>query len=202
MDSYSNSLTAVDCALIDGAVGFSMTDSAATGSSYPSWAYFFDLEVDHSLVNCVTLLGGLGFHAVGSWIGSCLSGTGILQDFLWKGESAYTDCRVVGHYQHGFLINKGVDTQVNGGWFCNNSVESSGTYHGIVVAAGIVDFSITGIKTGYITPFTSANQGYGVIVLTGASDYYTIQGCRGRGNVTGSVSDGGTGSHKSVANNV
>lgn len=203
MDNYSYSLTGVNLALLDGNVGFRMKDTAATGSSYPQWAYFYDIEIDHSYATGVSCEAGLGFHATGSWIGSIYSGNGVQYLTSWIGESNLVDCRVVACGQNGVLINTGTDNKVSNCFVSNNSITSSGSYSGIVVGANVQKFTITGNNAAAsIAGLAGSTQNYGVYVSSGTSDYYVVQGNLCYGNVSGSVFDGGSGSNKSVTGNI
>jgi hypothetical protein len=205
MDNYSNSLTGVCCAFLNGNVGFKMNDTANTGSSYPSWAYFYDLEIDHSYYAGASLEAGLGFHTDGCWIGSVYTGNGIEFVSNWKGESNIQDTRIVGNGQHGILINVGTEAKVANSFININSASSSGSCNGVTVAANINRFTICGNSVGLIPPFTSSGQSYGIYVSAGTSDYYIIQGNLGQGttgNVNGTYSDNGTGTNKSVTGNI
>jgi len=205
MDSYANSLTGVSMALIDGYTGFKMMDSANTGSSYPSWAYFFDLEIDHCYATGASLVAGLGFHTDGSWIGSTFTGSGVEMSGGWMGESVIQGTRIVANGKHGILISAGTEAKVSDNFLCINSVNSSGTYNGVTVSSGISRVTISNNSVGLIPPFTSSGQSYGIYVSAGASDYYIIQGNLGQGatgNVNGTVQDNGSGVNKSVTGNV
>ena len=205
MDNYSNSLTGVCCAFLNGNIGFKMNDTANTGSSYPSWAYFYDLEIDHSYYAGASLEAGLGFHTDGCWIGSVYTGNGVEFVSNWKGESNIQDTRIVGNGQHGILVNVGTETKIANSFININSASSSGSYNGVTVAANINRFTICGNSVGLIPPFTSSGQSYGIYVSAGTSDYYIIQGNLGQGttgNVNGTYSDNGTGANKSVTGNI
>ena len=207
MDNYSNSLTGVCCAFLNGNIGFKMSDTANTGSSYPSWAYFYDLEIDHSYYAGASLEAGLGFHTDGCWIGSVYTGNGVEFVSNWKGESNIQDTRIVGNGQHGILVNVGTETKIANSFININSASSSGSYNGVTVAANINRFTICGNSVGLIPPFTSSGQSYGIYVSAGTSEYYIIQGNLGQGttgNVNGTYSDNGTGAsaNKSVTGNI
>jgi hypothetical protein len=205
MDNYSNSLTGVCCAFLNGNIGFKMSDTANTGSSYPSWAYFYDLEIDHSYYAGASLGAGLGFHTDGCWIGSVYTGNGVEFVSNWKGESNIQDTRIVGNGQHGILVNVGTEAKIANSFININSASSSGSYNGVTVAANINRFTICGNSVGLIPPFTSSGQSYGIYVSAGTSDYYIIQGNLGQGttgNVNGTYSDNGTGANKSVTGNI
>jgi hypothetical protein len=205
MDNYSNSLTGVCCAFLNGNIGFKMNDTANTGSSYPSWAYFYDLEIDHSYYAGASLGAGLGFHTDGCWIGSVYTGNGVEFVSNWKGESNIQDTRIVGNGQHGILVNVGTEAKIANSFININSASSSGSFNGVTVAANINRFTICGNSVGLIPPFTSSGQSYGIYVSAGTSDYYIIQGNLGQGttgNVNGTYSDNGTGGNKSVTGNI
>ncbi len=205
-DSYADSIGASQVALIDGNVGFKMLDSANTSTSHPYWAYFWDLEVDHPYAAGVDCAGGLGLHMDGCWVGSVFKGNGIQFGTDWLGESTIQDTRVLGNGQHGILMNAASTMKVDNCFVCNNSINERGTFNGITVAADLGQFTITNNSVGLLPPFTSSNQGYGIYVVNGTSDYYIISGNLGGTapayNVYGTVYDGGTGTNKSVTGNV
>jgi hypothetical protein len=201
-DSYANSLTLVHGALLDAAYGLRMTDSAATGDSYPQWFYAYDLEADHNFESGTSAEAGIGLHLTGSWVGSTLHGNGIQFVSGFKGEGSIDSTRVLGCYLNGIVLGAGPDVKINNNIVANNSTAGKALYNGIAVASGVVRFTIQGNSVGFIAPFTSTNQGYGIVVLPGASNYYMITGNMGVGNVRASVSDGGRGANKVVANNL
>ena len=188
-DNYANSIGASNVVLLNGNIGFTMADGANTGTSYPSWAYFYDLEVDHSYTTGVNLLGGLGFHATTTWIGSVLTGNGVLLASPYKGETILKDCRVVGNAEHGVLVNTGENFLASGCIFANNSNKTTTTYSGITVANSITEFQILGNMTGYITPFTSSQQQYGINIGT-SCDFFIVANNLARGNVTATINQG------------
>jgi hypothetical protein len=188
--------------LVDGAYGFAMTDYAGTGSSYPSWAYFFDLEVDHTFFAGVTASGGLGLHIDGSWIASNITGNGIQTIGAFLGELQVSNTRVMGNAGHGILIGAGTQSKINDNFLVMNSSFTHGSYNGLTIGAGVTDFTVTNNTTGVITPFGSTNQYCGILVSPGASNVYVITNNAQHGNVNCGVSDGGTGGSKIVNNNM
>lgn len=83
-----------------------------------------------------------------------------------------------------------------------NSVGSSGTYHGIYIAPDTTDFRVQSCTVAGPALYSATlYQGYGVFVDTGASDRYIIADNFVTGNFTGGVSDSGSGSNKRVENN-
>lgn len=84
--------------------------------------------------------------------------------------------------------------------FCNSTV-GSGSRSGMEISAGVSHWSVKGGSIGIGGLFSTNNQKYGISVATGASDFYTIEGVDVTGNVTGGISDGGTGSTKYIHHN-
>lgn len=201
-DSYSNSLAGSSIALLNGGYGFFMNDGAATGTSYPNWSYFWDLEIDHPYYAGLNASAGLGIHATSCWIGSCVNGNGVLLNSNYKGETALTDCRILGNAEHGILVNAGKNFLCNGCMLANNGVKTTNTYNGVAVADNMTEFQIVNNSTGYIVPFSSSDQAYGISIGSGC-DYFVVTGNVGRGNVSGSVLNGaGTSGTQIVSNNV
>lgn len=75
---------------------------------------------------------------------------------------------------------------------------SNNDKHGIEIGSGVTDFSIFGGFSGIGGYFPTNAQEYGIIINSGSSDRYVIDGINLNGNNTGPISDGGTGSNKSV----
>jgi hypothetical protein len=197
-DNYAYTLRLKGLSLLDGYTGVVMTDTANTGSSYPTWLYASQLELDHSFFVSALLNGGEGAYVTNSWIGSSLSESGVSVGANFRGEASITNTRVMGNARYGILFNGGQDYLVTGCEIGDNSQEGSGTYHGVVVAANIGKFSIVGNKIGDVIGTGGNPQGYGVIVLAGTSDNYYITGNVLDGNVTGRLLDAGTGTTKTV----
>lgn len=100
--------------------------------------------------------------------------------------------------QHGLELATGaINADISDGSFAGNSKLSSGTYSGVYVAPAVSSFKIQGCRS---LPHNGMGntQKWGIIVDTGASDYYTIMGNDAHGNTVGAIYDGGTGTHKSV----
>lgn len=82
-----------------------------------------------------------------------------------------------------------------------NSIQGSALSSGIEVAAGLSDFSIIGGCSGSGGQSTGNLQAYGIKIPAGASDRYRIIGVDVTGNVTGGITDGGTGTEKTIYGN-
>lgn len=116
------------------------------------------------------------------------------EDITFKGG------KFINNAQHGLVIGAGsVRTKVIGATFAGNSTATANTYSGILVDAGVSDFTILGNTLGGTLGF--GTQRHGIIVATGASDRYSIAYNQVSGNGTSGVSDGGTGVNKSVVAN-
>jgi hypothetical protein len=203
MDSWAYSLVLDEVVCIGGGIGFEMMDSASTGSSYPMWAFCFDLECDHNQQAAVVLTAGQGFYGTSLWLGSCIAGNGLTIAASHLGEVAIGESRIMGNAQHGMLIQNGpVDVQVSNCVIVNNSAPNQpGTYNGVTVAAGASNFSVTNCRIGTLPPF-SPSQGWGVLVSSGTSDNYVIANNNLTRNIEGGLSDGGTGANKIVTPNL
>lgn len=201
MGSYTFSLRVIKCALLNGYTGFAMVDNANTGTSYPRWVDAVGLECDSNYASAASLVAGAGFTAVNSWFSSCRSGRGITATATYKGDIEIVTSKIINNYLQGALFNAGpVNTKIINSRVGANSVVSSGLHPGILFAANATDFIVTGNKLGTVQGLPN-QQSYGAVVAAGASDRYVIANNLVSGNVTGVVSDGGTGVNKAVANN-
>jgi len=202
LDSYAYSLSLVQCALLEGAYGVRMIDSAATTNSYPQFLYGIDLECDHNNYYGVSLEAGCGVYIGTSWIGSALSNNGVVFTGNFLGDASIANTRIVGNAQYGILIDAGNDITVSNCTVANNGT-SSGTYafNDIAVANNITRFTISSCRTGYIAPFSSTATGYGISLGSGC-DYFNLNGNMNIGSHYGTILNGsGTGTNKIVANN-
>jgi Right handed beta helix region len=97
-------------------------------------------------------------------------------------------------------VPKGVS--IRGSFVAKNNVGNGGS-HGIYVGPGVSDFIIQGCRltNTYAITGLAGTQTYGVYVATGASDRYIVADNLVSGNVSGGVSDNGSGGNKRVANN-
>lgn len=174
------------------------------------WIFSTNNAFDSSSGDCFRIVANNGatvrlVASTGDWFATCDSngveiatgGTGTIKGVFLE------NARVVNNGSHGLVINStaATDTRMLGGIFAGNSRLSSGTDHGIAVAAGVSEFSIQSVRSGAAGSFGNT-QGYGIFVASGTSNNYSILGNDTRTNVTGGLSDGGTGGTKAVANNI
>jgi hypothetical protein len=83
----------------------------------------------------------------------------------------------------------------------SNSQAGSGAKHGIEIGADVSQFHISGGTCGLGGEFATNNQAYGININTGSSDYYSITGVNVLGNVTGGITDSGSGTNKHIYGN-
>jgi hypothetical protein len=202
-DSFGYSLVIDKAACLNGGRGFAQTDTVNSGTSYPLWAFAWDLEVDHPFFGGVLLEQGEGCYINGSWIGSVLSGNGVLIDGGHRGEiSIGSGTRIMGNAEHGVLIEAGPETvYIDGCQIGYNSQKTVSFYNGITVAAGAVDFSIINCRLGDLHGSGSSGEYASILIEPGASDKFVIT----NNNLFGGlfpVIDGATGTDKVIANNV
>jgi hypothetical protein len=98
-----------------------------------------------------------------------------------------------------FVTSSAKRVAFNGFAVRGNSQQASNTHAGIAIQAGTTDFSIIGCMLSGTIGF--GTQAWGVAVASGASDRYVIVNNLVSGNGTGGVSDGGTGTNKTVSGN-
>lgn len=102
---------------------------------------------------------------------------------------------------HGIYLTAGVtNVNITANTITGNSIDSPGTNSGIYIDDFIGDFSIIGnlIKP---TLGTADNQKYGVEISGSNHDRYFVLHNNMAGNVTGGISDGGSGPTKTVMDN-
>lgn len=199
-DSFAHSLTIMNAALLNGAMGLLMSDSANTGSSFPQFLSVFDLETDHPFSNGVQLDGGNSVLLTNAWIGSTLNGHGLLINTNHKGEVAVGQSRIMGNANNGILIQSGpVNNLIQNSFILNNSAVSSGTFHGINIGNNATHITIKGNRIG--PSFAGGNNQGFAVVSGGTSDYLIVTQNDVQGNVTGAISNGASGTHNIIADN-
>ncbi len=202
-DSFSNSLTMVSNQLLDGAFGFRMLDTANTGSSFPQFFSSFDLGVDHPFNTGVELTGGNSAMFANAWIGSALTSNGVLANTNFKGEIQITNSRIAGNNGNGILFQSGpVNNLVSNSVIENNSAGTApGVNHGISIAANASHLIINGNRIG--AAFNGGNnQGSGIFITSGTSDFLVITDNDLNGNVNSGLSNGApSGTNNLIADN-
>jgi hypothetical protein len=200
--NYAYSLRVNNSSLLEGYIGLLTNDVANTGTSYPKFIEVNDLETDHNYSDGVNLSAGLQVSIVNGWFGSSLTQNGISVASSFKGMMSILNTRIMGNARHGIAIAGGIQNLISNSWISTNSIASSGTYHGIAIAANLTRFVVSGNYLGQDADASIDPQGYGILVNAGTSDYYNIVNnvCAAE-NVSGCVSDGGAGANKTVTGN-
>lgn len=103
--------------------------------------------------------------------------------------------------QHGVIFNSGTELEFSHGEVAGNSSSGSGAYNGISIAANVIGFRLIGNRSGAVGGFSNT-QGWGILIAAGTSDKYIVTNNDVRTNLTGSLSDAGTGGTKQVALNL
>lgn len=178
----------------------------ASPTSSVHWGFFDELICDKGTGGDGIHLGGgagtvFGVFFTNSW--TCTtsgSGNGFyidtnVSDVDFQG-------RICNNGGHGAVIAaSGSDVKIHDSTISGNSLGSSGTFHGIVVSANVSNFHL---RNNICKPTAGLNntQGWGILVNSGSSDDYDIINNDCTGNVTGAISDGGSGTNKFVHSNV
>src|SRR6202030_672947 len=127
---------------------------------------------------------------------------GMLVNSNFKGEVAVGQSRVSGNAQNGILVQPGpVNILVENSFITNHSAQASGTSHGIAIASNATHVMVQGNRVG--PEFNGGNnQGFGVSINGGTSDFIVVKGNDLQGNVTNAINNGGpSGTHNIIEGN-
>lgn len=134
------------------------------------------------------------------WSANAGGGSGWGVEFVSGSEYQWADQYTYANGRYGVYIQTNVlRVELNGGMVGANSQNVSGNDDGIRVQAGASDFRIHDVTSGPLAGLNS--QRYGIYVEAGGSNSYEITDNNLRGNVTGALSDNGTGAAKRIAHN-
>lgn len=202
-DSYAYSLVVSKGAVLRGYGGIKQTDSLNDGSSFPMWCWNYDLECEHQFDRPCWLERGEGFYATTSYFCASSFASGVVVDANYRGDFAFTArCRISLNAQHGVLVAAGaIDWVIANSTITDNGGQASNTYDGIHVNGNAAKFVINGNFIGDGVSVSGNPQRYGVVIDAGTGHFYNICNNVVPGNVTGAISDNGTGSGRVVANN-
>jgi hypothetical protein len=182
---------------------YSMTTAASSYAQNvrPAYNNFTNVFFDSSTLG-VYLDKIVETEFVGCWFSGGRSGGGFAGCTLDQTDSlVFTNTRFFNCGSHGCVVNVlSAHTSFFGCSFESNSVTSGvGVSHGIAVAANTNNFSIVGCKAS--NGLYAGRQGWGIIVNAGTSSGYSICNNMLTGNETGALSDGGTGTIKTISGN-
>ena len=151
----------------------------------------------------------LGITMVNCWAASSITQDGILiagNDTSVVDGIRWLGGKILNNDHHGVLINGGGTTfkniSIDGSDIGNNSQEAGGTWHGIAVAANASEFSLRNNRIGDVLNGSSTQQGWAILIAAGTSNNYVITSNDLRGNNSGGLSDGGTGTAKQIFGNL
>lgn len=210
IDSYAYSTVGFGLALVNGANGVYVADGQNVGGVFPShpiWTWFDDLESDHAFYGNVVLDKGEGFTLQRSWLGSARNNNGLHLSAGFMGEVKIMHTRIAGAGYHGILWYPGpADVTIAHCMIGYNSTLSYGASHGIYINAGTVAGTITGCTIGLIAyskwSLVSTPMGYGIYLAAGATDNLIITDNDLRGNATGGLFNGATGTNIIIRDNL
>lgn len=198
---YAYSLDCADGAMINGAYGFRMLGADAR-DGYPRWAYFTNVDIDHSAIVGAELAAGEDFSGSQLWVSSVLSGPGVAFAGSYRGEGGIHQSNIRGNAQEGVVLAAGRGVAVSGNKFVNNGQERQGGYDNIRVGAGISGFHVTDNQFLPETGQKRQNPRHPLTIEPGGSDGYVVTGNLASGHaVSDEIVDGGRGRNKTVSDN-
>ena len=174
-----------------------------------------ELIADSSTGNGYQILTNGGLVADSTFVNSWASSNGSSNTSSTANNGAYFNAgsgtingitfssfRATNNKGAGVLIDKATKVTFANVQIMSNSSAGSGLRSGFEVSPNVSNWSIEGGVVGIGGLFGTNNQKFGVVVAAGTSNYYTIADLDVSGNVTGSISDAGTGGEKYVHHNV
>jgi hypothetical protein len=148
----------------------------------------------------VQISGGAGFNISNSQLASGVGTTSeaiqIISGGTFNGAFQAVDNLIWNYGAAGIDVAKSTQHLIQGNQICGMS-KTGGV--GVHIAAGITDFTINGNQVG-TCPAWGANYN-GIVIDTGASDYYVITNNLVHGATNQGVADSGSGTHKTVSGN-
>lgn len=202
-DNYAYTLNLEHARLITGGYGMRMVDTAASGSSYPTWLRGRDVDCDHCLNSGLNLNRGEEMFFDDLWISSTQIGNGIYAESTFRGGIRIQNSESHFGAQHGMLLENGpVGNQVIHTHFGHNGRSNPNTYNGISLAASATRFSVIGCRLDARPTTNSNDQAYGILVNSGTNDRYQLIGNTGEGNQTALISDTTANATRVVTGNV
>lgn len=194
---YANSVDIISCATAIST--FPNSGQAANN------LFFTDVLCDTSTAN------GWGFFSNGGRVeqvnmgncwGSSCSETGMILSAQCN-AFVITNFRAINNQQRGIYVQGGKNLNFVNCQVLANSMVGSASYDGFAIDGSTTDnISIIGGKCGSGWDFAGYNnQRYGIIISSGDINNYSIIGVDTTGNVTGGISDGGTGATKYIYGN-
>lgn len=168
--------TAVSNSFFDSASGHSCGEMTGAGNVY-------DTKIDNTWFGLASGSGNSGLLINPSGSGNV---DGV----------ALTGCEFPANADSGLRVNGTGAKNINvaGGWAAGNT-------YGYNFSGGCTHFMVKNVRAGNVSN-RGPNSQYGIIVQSGASDYYDLSGNDLNGNTVGALSDSGTGTHKTTTPNL
>lgn len=174
-----------------------------TAANRPAYNNFTNVFFD-SAANQVFLDGIVETEFVGCWFSNGRSGSGAAGCVLYTTDSiVFVACRFFNCGADGCVVNATANsTMFIGCSFESNSVTTgTNASHGLSIAPNTLNFTATNcIASNNLYP--GGQQGYGIIVNSGTSSGYSITNNVVSGNGIIGISDGGTGTIKTISGNI
>lgn len=200
------------CNLTGSAQGLLVNPGAAqiVADGFINQSLFDSNTVNGVTLNATTATSTIkSIKFVNSWFSGTVTGAG-QAGFLTTGTGAgvingisFTTCRALNNQTHGWQHGFGTDFRWTDCDSKGNSAAGANANDGLNIAAAVSNWSVLGGKFGGTDGATTGgNQRWGINILAGASNNYSIIGADVLGNTTGGISDLGTGTAKTVGYNV
>jgi len=160
------------------------------------WGYFTNCYFDTGYIGAYIYPAGV---VESLFFVNCWAGNNTNQGFIFdeNGGTIKTvrmiACRSVSNGKSGINISAGDFYDILGCHLSGNSNGASGTYHGIAVANGVNNFTITNCRSGYDNSADWTNsQGYGIAIVGSTHSGVLVANNDCRNNVTGAISNEAT----------
>lgn len=115
---------------------------------------------------------------------------------------AITNFRAINNQQTGIYIDGSTNIGLVNCQVMSNSMQGSALYNGLSIDGSSSDITVIGGKYGSGWEGAGYNyQAYGIYIGSGTINHYAVIGADVNGNVTGGISDSGTGSDKFISLN-
>lgn len=193
--------------IINGVYSMTMDAVSYVAASRPAFIKFVDVIFDSAATTGILISNTVATEFIGCQIGAGTT-PNTNADGVTMANSTdsikFTNCQFTNNGGHGVNLSSTSckrTTFIGCSFEGNSTVAGSGTKHGLNVAANVTDFIVSNCVAGNNGVWSGGQQGYGIKVNTGTSDRYIIADNLISNNVTGGVSDGGSGANKRVANN-
>lgn len=168
VDSYAHTIVIDKAALLHGKHAIWMQDRAnrpaTSGSgmdSFARWVFATDLEADHNYQDAVKLEAGEGAFISSSWLGSSITGHGIIAMSQFRGEVALSTTRIMGNNQSGMRIVAAGNYTLSSCFIGDNGTQ------GIDIDNPQAQIAVSACVIGDVVGSTGNNQQYGIYVNAG-----------------------------------